>query len=172
MSTTTIEAQLADARLRIVRLQAAAGASPRLRRHLDALGQEEASVRAAADLAPDEVEARLGQLTSRIDVAEHSVAADATDDWTTFATAVEAELASWDTYLERLQTNVATKTWKARARAEEAIGDVRAHRIAVAEQLAQARDGTGHASQEQRDRVVAARDALEENADDLSATFK
>ena len=123
-------------------------------------------------LTPDEVESKLAQLRTRLDVAEHSLAADVSDDWATFAAAVEAELESWDAYLERLQTSVATKAWKARAEAEAAIGDVRTRRIAVAERLAQARDGVGHASQEQRERVSAARDALEENADDLSAKFK
>jgi chromosome segregation ATPase len=171
-TTTTIETQLAEARRRIDRLHAAAGASPRLRRHLDALEQEEASVRVAADQTRDEVEAKLGQLKTRLDVAEHSLAAELSDDWATFAAAVEVELESWDTYLERLQTSVATKAWKARAEAEAAIGDVRMWRIAVAERLSQAHDGVGPASQEQRERVAAARDTLEENADELSAKFK
>ena len=73
--------------------------------------------------APDEVEEKLGQLRTRLDVAEHALAADASDDWATFAAAVEAELRSWDTYLERLQTSVAAKAWKAREQAEAAIGE-------------------------------------------------
>ena len=102
--------------------------------------QEEASVRAAARQAPDEVEEKLEQLRTRLDVAEHSLSADVSDDWATFAAAVEAELDSWDTYLERLQTSVAAKAWKAREQAEAAIGEVRTRRIAVDEHLAQARD--------------------------------
>jgi hypothetical protein len=172
LGTTTIEDQLSEIRRRIDRLHAAAGVSPRLRRHLDALEEEEASVRAAARLTPDEVEAKLAQLKTRLDIAEHSLAADVSEDWATFAAEVEAELASWDAYLERLQTSVATKAWNARAQAETAIGDARSRRIAVAERLAQARDGVGHASQEQRERVSAARDALEQNADELSARLK
>lgn len=172
MSNTTIEGQLSEVRRRIDRLHAAVGASPRIRRHLDALQQEEASVRAAARETPDEVEAKLGQLKTRLDVAEHSLAADVSDDWATFAAAVEAELESWDAYLERLQTSVATKAWKARAQAESAIGDVRTRRIAVDERLTQARDGVGDGLQEQRERVGAARDALEQNADELSAKLK
>lgn len=172
MSTTTIEAQLAEVRRRIGRLHAAAGASPRIRRHLDALEQEEASVRAAALLSPDEVEAKLGQLRTRLDVAEHSLAADVSGDWATFAAAVEAELESWDAYLERLQTSVATKAWKTRARAEAAIGEVRVRRIVVDERLAQAGDRVGQGWQEQRERVGAVRDALEQNADELSAKLK
>jgi len=132
MSTTTVEDELAEIRRRIDRLQARAQAgAPRTRRHLDALHQEEAAVGAAVRQDPDEVDERLGQLKTRLDVAEHSLEADASDDWATFAAAVEAELHSWDTYLERLQTSVAAKAWKRREQAEAAIGDVRNHRIAV-----------------------------------------
>ena len=94
MSTTTIEDQLAEIRRRIDRLQALAQAGvaaerARIQRHLDALHQEEASVLAAARRAPDEVEEKLGQLRTRLAVAEHSLAADVSDDWATFAAAVE-----------------------------------------------------------------------------------
>jgi hypothetical protein len=173
MSTTTIEDQLADVRRRIDRLQAlaqadAAAERSRIQRHLDALEQEEASVLAAAHRAPDEVEEKLGQLRTRLGVAEHSVAADVSDDWASFAAAVEDELRSWDTYLERLQTNVAAKAWKAREQAEAAIGDVRSRRIAVGERLAQTRDSDGAALQEARKHITAARDELEQKAAELS----
>jgi hypothetical protein len=170
MSTTTIEDQLAEIRRRIDRLQARTHAgAPRIRRHVDALHQEEAAVRAAFRQAPDEVEEKLGQLKTRLDVAEHSLEADASDDWATFAAAVEAELHSWDTYLERLQTGVAAKAWKAREQAEAAIADVRSRRIAVGERLAQVSDSAGAASQEARKRITAARDELEQKAAELSA---
>src|SRR5512132_749223 len=147
MSTTTIEEQLAEIRGRIHRLRAREEASvaerARIQRHLAVLHQGEASVRDAVRNAPDEVEERLGQLRTRLDVAEHSVTADVSGDWTTFAAAVEAELRSWDTYLERLQTSVAAKAWKAREQDEAAIGDVRSRRIEVDERLAQARDAAG-----------------------------
>ena len=174
MSTPTIEEQLADVRRRIGRLQAlahveAAAEGSRIQRHLDALQQEEASVEAAASSAPDEVEARVGQLKTRLTVAEHAVAADFSDDWATFASAVEAELENWDTYLERLQTTVATRAGHARERAETAIGDVRSHRIAVDERLAQARDLAADGWHEQRELVSAARRGLEHKADELSA---
>ena len=174
MSTTTIEEQLAEIRGRIDRLrtleQAAAGAErARIRRHLDVLQQEEASVRDALRHAPDDVEEKLGQLSTRLVVAEHSLAADLSDDWTTFAAAVEAELRRWDDYLERLQTSVAEKAWKARERAEAAIGDVRNRRIEVDERLAHARNASGDATEDARRRVTAARDELEQKADELSA---
>jgi hypothetical protein len=173
LSTTTIEEQLAEVRCRIDRLAAFAYADTtpepaRIQRHLGALEQEEASVLAAARQALAEVEEKLGQLKTRLAVAENSVAADVADDWATFAAAVEGELRNWDAYLERLQTQVAAKAWKAREQAEAAISDVRGRRIAIDERLAQARAATGDAWQEARKRITAARDELEQKAAELS----
>ena len=177
MSTTTNDDQLAEIRRRIDRLQAFAQAglgdsSPRIRRHLDALRREEASIVAAAPEAPDHVDEEVGQLKTRLAVAESSLVADTSEDWTTFARAVEDELRSWDTYLERLQTTAATKDGNARARAEAAIADVRTRRIAVHDRLTQARRNVNGAWHEQRNRVSAARDELERNADELPAKVK
>jgi hypothetical protein len=152
----TIEEQLAAVRRRIERLHAS-GEVPRLRRHLDLV---------------DDVEQKLGQLKTRLDVAEHSLAADVSGDWPTFAAAVEAELESWDTYLERLQTTVATRAWHAREQAEAAIGDVRSRRLAVDERLVQERGSAGEGWREQKERVSAARDELEQKADELSAKIR
>ena len=144
----------------------------RIRRHLDALHREEASVLAAAREAPDEVEEKLGQLRTRLAVAENSLVADVSDEWTTFAAAVEDELRSWDTYLERLQATAVAKAGNARERAEAAIADVRTQRIAVYDRLAQAREDVNGAWHEQRNHVSAARDELEQKADELSARIK
>lgn len=177
MTITTIEDQLAEVRFRIDRMQARAQAGvaadvlPRIQRHLDALHQDEASVRAASGQAPDEVEDKLGRLTSRLDVAEHSLTADLSDDWATFAAAVEEELRGWDTYLERLQTGVAANAWKTREQAETAIADVRSRRIAVEARLAQVCDGAGDGGQKQRECVTAARDELAQKAHQLPTKF-
>jgi hypothetical protein len=174
MRTTTIDEQLAGIRRRIALLEAlvqtgtAARAAPRIRRHVDALHEHEAAVVAAERQAPDEVEELLGRLKSRLAIAEHAAAADVSDDWTTFSAGVEGELRSWDTYLERLQASVASHAWTMRERAEAAIGDVRRHRIAVYTQLAQPRRHVADDWQEQRNRVTAARDDLEQKADELS----
>ena len=90
MSTTTTEDQLAEVRRRIDRLQAFAQTGlvaerSRIQRHLDALRSEEASVLAAVREAPDEVEEKLGQLRTRLAVAENSLVADVSDEWTRFA---------------------------------------------------------------------------------------
>lgn len=177
MSTTTIEDQLADVRRRIARLQVLAqnglvAERARIQRHLDALHQEETSVLAAAHEGSDEVEEKLGQLRTRLAVAEKSLAADVSDDWAAFAAAVEDELRTWDTYLERLQATAVAKAGNARERAEAAIADVRTRRIAVYDRLAQARDDVDGAWHEQRDHVSAARDELEQMADELSARIK
>jgi hypothetical protein len=177
MSTTTIKDPIEDARRRIDRLQAfahvdAAPDSSRIRRHLDALHREEASVLAATREGPDEVEQKLGQLRTRLAVAENSLVADVSDEWTTFAAAVEDELRSWDTYLERLQATAAAKAWNARERAEAAIAEVRTHRIAVYDRLSQARKDVNGAWHEQRNHVSAARDQLEQKADELPARIK
>jgi hypothetical protein len=169
MSTTTIDGHIAEIRRRIERLQTRAQAgAQRIQCHLDALHQEEAAVRAAARQAPDEVEEKLARLRTRLDVAEHSLEADVSEDWESFVAAVEAELQSWDTYLERLQTSVAAKAWKAREQAEAAIGDVRNRRIALGERLAQMRDSAGAASKEARKHITASRDELEQKAAELS----
>ncbi|HTZ05519.1 MAG TPA: hypothetical protein VMB53_07160 [Gaiellaceae bacterium] len=172
MSTTTSEDRLAEVQCRIDRLQARVqSGAPRARRHLDALRDEEAAVRAALLQAPDEVDEKLGRLRTRLDVAEHSLEADGSDDWSTYVTAVEAELRSWDTYLERLQASVAARAWRERERAEAAIGDVRSRRIAVGERLARVRDSDGAVPQEARKHVTAARDELEQRAAELSRTL-
>jgi len=152
MSTTTIEEQLAGIRHRIEQLHASGGV-PRLERHLELV---------------DDVEQRLAQLRTRLDVAERSLAADVSGDWASFATAVEAELESWDTYLERLQATVAARAWHAREQAEVAIGDVRNRRIAVGEQLARARDRDAGGAPQERDRITAAREELEQKAAELT----
>jgi hypothetical protein len=177
MSTTTNDDQLAEIRRRIDRLQAFAQVgpaenSPRIRRHLDALRREEESIVAAAPEAPDHADEKVRQLKTRLAVAENSLVADISDDWTTFARAVEDELRSWDTYLERLQTTAATKDGKARERAEAAIADVRTRRIAVHDRLTQARRNVNGAWREQRNHVSAARDELERKADQLPAKVK
>jgi hypothetical protein len=176
MRTTTIEDPIEDVRLRIDRLHAfgqfgADADNARLRRHLDVLHREEASVLAAAREAPNEVEEKLGQLRTRLAVAENSLVADVSDEWTTFAAAVEDELRSWDTYLERLQATAAAKAGNARQRVEAAIAEVRTQRIAVYDRLAQARADVNGSWRKQRNQVSAAREELERKAAELTANL-
>ena len=176
MSATTIEDQFAEVRRRVARLQALAqtglvAETARIKRHLDAIGKEEASVLAAVPRGSDEVEEKLGQLRTRLAVAENSLVADVSDTWTTFAAAVEDELRSWDIYLERLQATAVAKAGDGRLEAEASIAAVRTQRIAVYERLAQAHKDVNGAWQEQRINVSSARDDLEQKADELSVRF-
>ena len=68
----------------------------------------------------DEAAERLALLQTKIDAAEESA---------TVASALQAELRSWDAYLERVQASLASDTRDAREHAEAAIGDLRARRI-------------------------------------------
>jgi hypothetical protein len=149
----------------------AAADSSRIWRHLDALRREEAALVAAAGETPSEIEEKLGQLRTRLAVAEIALVADISDEWGSFAAAVEDELRSWGVYLERVQATAA-KAGNARARAEAAIADVRTERIAVHDRLTQARENVNGAWHEQRDHVSAARDELERKADELPAKIK
>jgi hypothetical protein len=171
--TTSIDDELAEARGRIQQLRALEQASEgaeraRIRRHLDVIHRQEASVLEAARYAPDEADKRLRRLRTRLYVAEHSVTADLSEDWSGYASAVEDELRRWDDYLERLQTSAATNAWKAREQAEAAIAAVRSRRIEVDERLAQARDASGASVEDARAHVTAARDELAQKADELS----
>jgi hypothetical protein len=176
MSATTIKDPIEDARRRIDRLHAfanggAAADSSRIRRHLDALHRGEASVLAAAREGFEEIEDKLGQLRTRLAVAENALVAEISDEWTTFAAAVEDELRSWGIYLERVQATAA-KAGNSREPAEAAIADVRTERIAVHDRLAQAREDVNGAWHAQRNHVGAARDELERKADELPAKIK
>ena len=176
MSTTTIKDPIEDARRRIDRLHtfAHSGVAPdssRIRRHLDALHREESSALAAAREAPEKIEEKLGQLRTRLAVVEYALVADISDEWTTFAAAVEDELRSWGVYLERVQATAA-KAGNARERAEAAIADVRTERITVHERLTEARAHVNGAWHEQRSYVSVARDELARKADELPAKIK
>ncbi len=146
--------------------------SSRIRRHLDALHQEEASVLAAARRAPDEVDEKLGQLKTRLAVAENSLVADVSDEWTTFAAAVEDELRSWDTYLERLQATAAAKAGRRasgprRRSATSAPDGSRSTSASRRRARTSTAPGTSRGTH-----VSAARDELEQKADELSAKIK
>jgi hypothetical protein len=174
MRTTTIEDELAGIRGRIARLHAFAETglvadTARIHRHLDALHQEEASVRAGARRGNGEAEGKLGQLRTRLAVAENALVADVSEEWAAFAAAVEDELRSWDTYLERLQVTTAVEQRKTRELAEAAIAHVRTRRIAVYDVLTRARERVNGTWHQQRDQVGAARDDLERTADQLLA---
>ena len=174
--TATIDEQLAEAGRRIDDLEASmrlrdGDQRQNVRRHVDALRQEQANARAAARRTPDPVGERLSRLRSRLDVAERSLDADLADDRGHFTAAVEAELHGWDAFAERLQATAAAKTGRARDRAETGIKELRRRRLVVTERLDDLRDAPKQAWGQHHERVTAARDDLERTADDLSASL-
>jgi hypothetical protein len=119
MPTTTIEKRLAEMGRQIDGLEAKARAGgdetkSRIQRQLGALRQQEASARAAAREGAGAFDERFEQFEARFHVAQSSLAADVANNRKKFADAVENEMHSWDTYLERLQAhNSATRSERA-----------------------------------------------------------
>lgn len=175
MTTMTTERRLAELSRRIAALDVSArsgdGLTPRTQRHLDALRRHEARARAAIGETPEEIDGALAQLEMRLDVAGHSVTADAATDRSAFTSAVDQELDGWDAYLERLQTSAATRAGRARAQAEAGIGELRTQRLEVERRLAELRSGSPDAGPQLETRVIAARERLEQTADHLSDTL-
>jgi len=177
MPTTTFEERLAEMARQIDWLEAKARAGggearSRIQRQLGALRQQEAAARTAAHEGAEAFDERFEQFEARLQAAQSSVAADLADNREKFADAIENELHSWDTYLERLQTRTALRAANAREQSEAAIRDLRRRRNALAERLADARTASGAAWDEQKQRIAAARDDLERKADEVSARFK
>jgi hypothetical protein len=158
ISTATKEERLGAIGRRIDVLQA----------HLDALREQEASARSAANHGPDELEGKLVQLKSRLAVAENSLASDLAADRSEFATAVESELRSLDAYLEQLQTQAAVQSGEPREHAESEIGDLRKRRVALAERVARLTLASDDAWQQDKQVLAADRAELERQADELA----
>jgi chromosomal replication initiation ATPase DnaA len=174
--TTMIDEALSDAGRRIDELEArmhvhAAERRHRMRRHINALRQEEANAIAAGRRAPDQLDDRAARLRSRIEVADRSFDADLAEDRRGFAAAVEAELRGWEMFTERLQAAAAARRGRAREQAEAGITQLQRQSLAVTRRLDDLAAERWDRWQERRKRVTAARDELERMADDLSASL-
>jgi DNA-binding protein H-NS len=177
MGTTAVDERLDEMRRQVEALEAKGRASTgaaksRIQRQLGALRQQEASARAAAEQRTDTFDEIFEQFQARFHVAESAVAADLSGNPNEFADAVDDELRNWDTYVERLQAQMALRAANARERAESSISDLRRHRNNIAERLAVARISSGDEWNEQKKQIGAARDELQRKADDFSANFK
>jgi hypothetical protein len=135
--------------------------------------EEEPDGGSAVRQVRDAIEDRIRQLEIKLDIAKHLLAAELAGDAGTFVSAVEAELHDWDTYLERLQVKAATNAndGSAREQAEAAIRELRRHRNAVAERLAEVRGAPGQTWRERKQRLAAAREELERKVNEVSATL-
>jgi hypothetical protein len=148
---------------------ASAAARLRVQHHIDALRRREADARIALRVAPERLEVKLAQLHARLDVAGYSVAAEVAPDEQTYEDAVEAELASWDVFFERVQTTAVADAWNRRLQAEAAVSEMRALRLEIDERLAALRSAPPEQQEAERVRVTKARERLERIADEYSA---
>lgn len=177
MATMTKEERLAEMRRRIDDLEARArNGTPemqeRLQRRFDALLNDAEAAGAAIDERTVLAEEKLFDLEARVDSTAKRVSAELSGDKESFAHAVEEELDDWNAAIERLQARAAVKAASARDQAEISVAELRQARNRAAERLADARSSTGEAWEEQRKRVTAALDDLEQKAREASARFK
>jgi hypothetical protein len=171
------EGKLAEIRQRIDDLEARASSGPpemqeRLRRRLDALLDDAEAADAAIDERTVLAEEKLFDLEARVDSTAKRVSAELSGDKESFEHAVEEELDGWNAAIERLQARAAVKATSARDQAETSVAELRQARIRAAERLAEARSSTGEAWEEQKKRVTAALDDLEQRTREAAAKFK
>jgi hypothetical protein len=173
----TEEQRLAEIRQRIDDLKARARtgtgeSQARLERTFYALLDDADAATAALEEKEDAAADRFTELELRVEAASSRVAAEMATDASAFVDAVEAELADWDTAIERLQARSAVKAYSARERAEASVAELRQARNRAADRLADSRSSTGEAWEEQKKRVTAALDELEQKAREATARFK
>jgi hypothetical protein len=177
VSTITKEERLAEIRQRIDDLKARAGdgageSQARLDRTFDALLDDADAANAALEEKADAVADRFTELELRVEAASNRVAAEMAGDASTFADAVEAELGDWDAAIERLQARSAVKAYTAREQAEVSVAELRKARNRAAERLAESRSSSGEAWEDQKKRVTAALEDLEQKAREATAKLK
>jgi polyhydroxyalkanoate synthesis regulator phasin len=173
----TKEQRLAEIRQQIHDLKASARNSTgesqaRLERTFYALLDDADAADAALEEGADAVADRFTDLELRVEAASSRVAAEMASDASTFAGAVEAELADWDAAIERLQARAAVKAYSAREQAEASVAELRQARNRTADRVAESRSSTGESWEEQKKRVIAALDDLEQKAREATAKFK
>jgi len=143
----------------------AADVRSRMQRRAHQLRDEQLATVLSVHRHAGAAEENLEELANDVEIAEYRLAAEIADDRKQFTDAVEGELRAWDAYLGRMQARAAAKTAPARERAEQAVGDLRRRRIAVAESLAGVWSASGDAWQTAKSRVLAALDELKQRAD-------
>lgn len=177
LTTRTKEGRLAEIRQRIDDLEARArNGTPemqeRLQRRFDALLDDAEAAGGAIDERTVLAEEKLFDLEARVDSTAKRVSAELSGDKESFAHAVEEELDGWNAAIERLQARAAEKAASARDQAETSVVELRQARNRAAERLAEARSSRGEAWEEQKKRVTAALDELEQKARGASARFR
>jgi polyhydroxyalkanoate synthesis regulator phasin len=173
----TKEERLAEIRQRIDDLEAQArNGTPevqeRLQRRLDALLDDAEAAGAAIDEKTVLAEEKLFDLEARIDSTRKRVSAELSDDKESFTQAVEEELDDWNAAIERLQARAVVKASSARDQAETSVAELRKARNRAADRLAESRSSSSEGWEEQKQRVTAALDELEQKAREARAKLK
>jgi hypothetical protein len=117
-------------------------------------------------------EAKLRQLETRANAAEHGLAAELAEDKEAFVAAMNADLAELEAFFHRLDARAAAKTGRARDEAEAAISDLRRMRNKVSKRLVEVRDSSDDRWRERKNAVTAARAELERKIDDVLKKFQ
>ena len=169
METATNE-RFGEARRRIARLEVetrrgTADAQFRMQRYLTSLRRDEESARVSAHERAAAVDERFERLDNELELAEHRVAAEFAATEEQFTGAIEAELQSWDQYLDRMQAKAAAKSGAAREQAEAAIAELRQRRVAIGKSLADVGSAAGEQWHDAKKRVLAELDDLKSQAD-------
>ena len=169
MATATDE-RLGEARRRIVRLEvetrrATSDAKSRMQRYIDTLRRDEESARASVHERAAAIDEQIQKLDNELELAEQRVVAEFAATEEQFTDAIEAELHSWDHYLDRMQTKAAAKSGAAREQAEAAIADLRQRRVAIGKSLADVGAAAGEHWHDAKKRVLAELDDLKSQAD-------
>ncbi|HEX2506486.1 MAG TPA: hypothetical protein VHK22_09790 [Gaiellaceae bacterium] len=143
-----------------------AEAKAHMRRHLDTLRAHQESATASAESRSAAADAKIDELNTELEIAEHRLAAELAMDRMEFVSAVQAELREWDSHLDRMQAKAAAKGAEARAAAEERIRGLRRQRNDAEASLGDVRDANGEAWREDKQRVDSKLDELKREADD------
>jgi DNA anti-recombination protein RmuC len=170
---TATDDRLSEVRGRIARLevtaqQGTAAARHQVRQYVDSVLRAERSARAAVHERAAAVDGSLEHLHNELALATHRVAAEFATTAEEFRDAVDAKLRRWDVVLDRKQANAAARTPPARERAEAVIAELRQHRLAIEEDLADARETAGSGWLDTKSRVLQQLDELKRKADAAS----
>ena len=169
MATATDE-RLGEARRRIARLEVetrrgTSDAQSRMQRYVNSLRRDEESARLSAHERAAAVDERMEKLDNELELAEHRVAAEFAATEEQFTGAIEAELRSWDQYLDRMQAKAAATSGAVREQAEAAIAELRQRRVAIGKSFADVRTAVGEQWRDAKKRVLAELDDLKSQAD-------
>ena len=156
---TKIEGRLDEMRRRIDALEAKGQAA-----HGSAKASIEGEVRAVREHV-EAADAKVELLRTRLESAEHAVAAELAEDRQAFSDAMQAYLDDFKGLSAKLSDRSKSLAGSAREQSDAALSDIRQSRDAVAERLGQVHAASGERWRDGKASVAAARAELERKAD-------